>query len=377
MAAGSTSRSPAPALRVREARSDDPAWLDFVQGESRALVYHHPAWIDVLGQEYSQDAVCLMCEDADNRISGILPLVYTRGLPFGIGGELTARRLSSLPRTPVAGPLARDREALRALLAAAIDRIDADGGRQFQVKAGGPELEGLVDGLAGKPWRTSYVLPLPNSHEELRFGDARNHARITWSIRRAAKLGVRVRPAEKEQELKAWYRIYLETMRLHAVPPRPYRLFAAMWEILRPRDLMRLLIAERQEGHETQIVAGIVLLMFGETVFYAFAGAHREALGLRPNEPLHWQAIRDACEEGFARYDLGEVGDDNPGLAEFKAKWGAETYRLYRYYYPQPAPDRPSESRAGDRALTIASAAWRRLPLRTTELLGERIYGYL
>src|SRR5436190_1229616 len=299
VAAGSTSRSRAAALRVREATPDDPAWLDFVEHESRALIYHHPAWLEVLRREYSQDAICLICEDADKTVSGILPALYTRGLPLGIGGELTARRLSSLPRTPIAGPLARNTRVMTALLGAAVERIDGENGRQLQLKVAGPELDGMVNDVVGKPWRESYLLSLPSRGEDLRFGDARNHARITWSIRRAAKLGVRVREAEKEKELRSWYNLYLETMRLHVVPPRPYRLFAAMWDILRPLGSMRLLLAERCEGSEASLVAGIVLLMFGKTVFYAFAGARREALSLRPNEMLHWQAIHDASQEAL------------------------------------------------------------------------------
>src|SRR6266487_1677576 len=85
------------------------------------------------------------------------------------------------------------------------------------------------------------------------------------------------------------------------VAPRPYRLFEAIWELLRPQGLMRLLLAERHEAHGARPIAGVLLLMFGETVFYAFAGVSRNDLGLRPNELLQWQAIHDACRAGFPR----------------------------------------------------------------------------
>jgi Acetyltransferase (GNAT) domain len=368
---------PSQSARVREASPGDPAWLEFVQNEPRSTVYHHPAWFETLRREYSHDGVCLLCEGPDGRPRGILPMLYTRGVPLRLGGELTARRLSSLPRTPVAGPLATDEQALKALLEVALKKVEAEDGLRLQLKLGGPELDGLVEGLTPKPWRLSYVVALPDREEELRFGNARNQARITWSVRHAQKNGVAVRAAETEEDLGSWYGLYLETMRFHAVPPRPYRLFAAIWELLRPQGLMRLLLAERRDAHGTHVIAGVLLLMFGETVFYAFAGVNRRDLGLRPNELLQWHAIHDACREGFRRYDLGEVDDENRGLAAFKTKWGSEPYRLYRYYYPPPTPGGSAGGRFGRFALRFGYAAWRRLPIRATTALGERIYAHL
>jgi len=58
---------------------------------------------------------------------------------------------------------------------------------------------------------------------------------------------LRVREAAVEADLSAWYDVYLETMRWHAVPPLSYRLFKAMWDVLRPQGYMRLLVAELHE----------------------------------------------------------------------------------------------------------------------------------
>src|SRR5262249_49914574 len=146
---------------------------------------------------------------------------------------------------------------------------------------------------------------------------------------KAARLGVRVRPAETERELRGWYELYLDTMRWFVVPPRPYRFFELAWEHLRPQGLLRLLFAGRTEGGTATLGGGSLFLMFGQTVFYAFNGRRREELALRPNDALQWQAIHDACTAGFRRYDLGEVTHDRRGLADFKGKWGAEPRHLY------------------------------------------------
>jgi hypothetical protein len=357
-------------LRVVEVNSRaDPRWEAFVKTQSASLIYHHPAWLQVLEEAFGCKPINLACEDSDGQLLGILPLFYTQGL-------LTGRRLSSLPRTPVAGPLADDKQVMALLVREAVERIRAHRGSQFQLKMLSNTLDSLVEGVVGVPWRETYILELPERPELIRIGNSRNHARIKWSINKAARLGVHVRPAETEQELRAWYRLYLETMRWVSVPPRPYRFFQAAWEQLRPCNLLRLLLAYCNEGGRTRLLSGSLLLMFGQTVFYAFTGWRRGDLSLRPNDAIQWRAIHDACAEGYRYYDFGEVTKDNQGLAEFKNKWGAEPRWMYRYYFPAPRELEVSILDSPSRARQLASAVWRWLPIEATVLLSDLAHRY-
>jgi CelD/BcsL family acetyltransferase involved in cellulose biosynthesis len=361
------------ALRVEAidptvARDD---WDRYVERHAGGLVYHHSGWLRALRREYGQAPIGLTLVDPAGRLRGVLPLMATRGLPLRGAGGNAGRRLSSLPRTPVAGPLADHREGVAALVAAAAGRTGA--GAQLQVKVLDSQLEDLVPGVVGHPWRMTYVLDLPERPEDVRFGGARNHAAIRRAVGKAARNGVRVRPAETLAELDAWYVLYLETMRDHVVPARPRRLFRALWEDLRPRGSMRLLLAER----DGDLLAGCMMLQLGSTVFYGFNGVRRRALDLRPNDAIHWQAIHTAAAEGFRRYDLGEVVEGDAGLARFKAKWGTQPCRLHRYYFPPPehAPDTgglPEGVLA--RAVT---RAWHAVPLRATAVAGDLTYRFL
>jgi hypothetical protein len=354
----------------------DPRWASLVAGHPQGLIYHHPAWLATLGREYGRRPLVLGCEDDGGRLHGVLPLLSTRGLPFRRGGHLVGRRLSSLPRTPAAGPLAVSDEAREALITAAVARVRAQPGIQLQLKLTSPALDGMMDGLVGIRWRLSYELTLTEDPDELRFGDGRTHRRNTWAVNKARRLGVRVRPAETEAELRAWYRLYLETMRGLAVPARSYRFFQAAWDVLRPLGFMRLLLAEQPADGGTRLLAGSVFLMFGQTVHYAFTGWHRADHSLRANDLIHWQAIQDACRQGFRRYDFGEVAGNQQSLAAFKSKWGSSATQLYRYHFPSPGPAESAGSDNG-RLHGLAMATWRRLPLRATAIVGDRIYQYL
>jgi predicted N-acyltransferase len=217
------------------------------------------------------------------------------------------------------------------------------------------------------------LLELPRRAEDLRFSSSRNHSAIKRAVNKAHRSGVRVRPAAAFGELRAWYALYLDTMRHHVVPPRPLRMFTTAWDEMRPQGTMRLLLAERHGD----LLAGCILLQLGSTVFYGFNGVRRDALDLRPNDAIHWEAIHAACAQGFRRYDFGEVVERHQGLARFKAKWGTDARRLHRYYLP--APDQPPETgdAEGGPLARVAARAWRRLPLRVTALAGDLVYRFL
>jgi hypothetical protein len=353
-------------LRIVEIDPGSDRWRAWVARRPDALVYHHPAWIDVLRETYDYAPACLGCEDPAGVLRGVLPLLATHGM-------VTGRRLSSLPHTPVAGPLADTPAIAGELVRGALQRVRVSGVR-LQLKAATPTL--AVDGLARARWDDTYVLELPEHAEDLRFGSGRNHARIRWAARKADKHGVRVRMAETEEELRAWYRLYLETMRSHSVPPRPLRLFSAMWRVLRPLGMMRLALAEMASGGAREILAGSLILTSGHTAAYAFNGRRRDQLGLRPNDVIQWTVIPELCAGGVRSYDMGEVTTGQAGLADFKSKWGAEPRALYRYHHP-PAR-RPATGRLapGTRLRRTGEAAWRRLPLAATARLGDWLYGH-
>ena len=360
---------PAAAARVVELPEADPRWDAYVEAHAERLVFHHSAWLRALEREYGQRALRLAVQDAGGMLRGVLPLMVTRGLPLPGGGAVAGRRLASLPRTPVAGPLADGEAWAAALLRGAVERTPE--GAQLQIKPAGELPEGA--GLVRLPWRESFVVTLPDPPAAPRFGNSRNHSRIKWAVSKAMREGVAVRDATGLDDVRRWHRLYLDTMRHHVVPPRSRRFFEGLWEELAPRGMVRLLLAER----DGDLLAGAVVVTLGATAFYLFNGVRRDSFALRPNDVLQWRAIHDCAEAGIARYDLGEVVEHHAGLAEFKRKWGADAVRLHRWYHPAPAeaPD-PGDGAPG-RLTSAAHRAWQRVPLGATARAGDLAYRWL
>lgn len=376
----------------------DPRWEEFISSHPDALIFHHPDWLTALEDEYGNKCISLACEDENHKLRGVLPLFCTRGLPFRLGRNATNSRLSSLPRTPAAGPLALDEDATRELTRHAIQLAESFSGAQLEIKTRIAGLDHSVEGLSCIPWRSTYVEELPTAVEgkpwtefwervrlprkcgpckdcrRLRFGKAKQHHRVNWAVNKAMKLGLVVREANSEKDLETWYALYIETMRHNAVPPRSYRFFLSLWSSMQPKGRLQLLVADQELNGFKRMIAGSIVLKYGQTVVYAFTGCAPEDLCLHPHDLIQIESIRGACKGGFRWYDFGEVAEEHPALARYKTKWGARPKALYRYYSP---PMIDNASSVEGLCASIARKIWRHLPVRATQILGDVIYRYL
>ena len=196
-------------LLAGEAEKDNIVWDEFVNRHPDASVYHLSDWLNILQKESNQKILKLVCNDEDDKIVGIFPLQYTKGFPFGLGGVPGVKRLSSLPRTPIGGPLAVNEKVMQLLLEKAINIVKEDDGRFLQIKTFSSQLNVNSEYLHKFLWREIYLTEIPEHTEEIRFGDSRNHAAIKRAVKKAVKNDVIFREADKIEDLKKWYPLYV------------------------------------------------------------------------------------------------------------------------------------------------------------------------
>ena len=361
-------------LKVVIAGTDmDLKWEEFLVSHPEATVYHHPLWLKVIEEESRQEVLKLICTNDENEIVGIFTIQKTKGFPFGLGGVPGSKRLSSLPRTPIGGPLTTNEFAATKLIEKAINVVSENQDQLLQIKSYSTELDKNAELLNKHFWREIYIKEIPPHPEEIRFGNSRNHAAIKRAVNKAARSGVKYRLAATEDDLKHWYPLYLDTMRFHTTPARSFKFFANLWKYLRPKGLMSLVLAELEDDNKKVMIAGSVLFYYNGMVTYAFNGSSRNHLEYRPNDLLHMQAIVDAQKDGYKEYDLGEVSKDHAGLAAYKKKWGSKVLQMYHYYHPNPA-QLEEESLDVETASGLKSKIWRALPLGITAKIGEFVY---
>ena len=175
-----------------------------------------------------------------------------------------------------------------------------------------------------------------------------------------------------ETSAEAWLafaRLQEGTSHGHGLPAPPRRFFVEGCRSLAEQGLASLRLA-RREGVP---VAGIVLWQGARQWIYAFGASRPDALEARPNHLLIWRAIVDALQAGVG-FDLGRASPQQPGLVEFKQRWGAQAVPLAYDYWPEP---RGLNTLPRDRgALALFGRVWSHLPGPVARA-GSVLYRYM
>jgi len=155
------------------------------------------------------------------------------------------------------------------------------------------------------------------------------------AVRKAQGAGLRLREPRGERDAEVYYSVALDSARRtgESLPPLDY--YTRVWRKFGPAGQCRLLFAEL-EG-----VPQAALMLFADrgAITYAAGVALSEGLSLRPNDFIHWEAIRLAQREGFTHYRLGpmfpEVPDSWPiaRVSRFKGKFGSRAVPIIQGSY--------------------------------------------
>jgi predicted N-acyltransferase len=346
----------------------DPRWDAFVEGARGASVYHLGAWARILRSAYGFRPRYMAIEGADGDFEGVLPMFQSRG-------PVTGRRLRSLPAVaPPSGPLARTRDGLAALVEAAAATLAESGAAQWVWLSRDEAMEELVPGLGLGTTQLTWIAELAGEPDEQRTRLRKHSNNLHRSIKKAEAAALTVREGSGEADLRAFYRLYLATMREHRSLPRPYRQMRADLRELGPRDATRVFLVD----HGADTVAAGLFHVFGDTVELLYNGSDRDALQMRPNHALYWHVMRWAIERGYRRFDFGDAAEDS-SLGRFKQQWTAEPVREYIYILRsdrrtavgEAARRRNPNVGVGD---SRVGRAWGRLPLPVTQVAGAVAY---
>jgi CelD/BcsL family acetyltransferase involved in cellulose biosynthesis len=347
----------------------DPApgadWDEFVRDHPHGTAYHLAAWAEVLRSAYRFRPLYLTLKGPTGRLEGAMPLVYGNGL-------ISGSRLVSLPLVRWAGPLARNSEGEAALLGKACELVNEGEAKRLHIVSARAGLNRLHPGFAVHETDPVWWLKLPSDLDTFRARFKERSKSLPRNVRKAEREGVSVRESESVADLRAFYRLYLRTMRQQRVPPRNLRQLLAARRLLEPAGVFKLFVAEL----DGRIVAGGIFHFFGRVVDLMYNASDYRYLHVRPNHALYWEVIRRAIESGMQMFDFGGA---EPGttLAEFKQRWGAEPVPRWKHDYPA-REGRPTTAMARSMgANRVFRAAWGRAPLALTRVTASIAYRYL
>lgn len=293
----------------------------FVSGHPDATIFHTSVWQEILRRSFGYKLSAIGQPNGSGELVGLLPLML-------VPSRLTGRRLISLPFSYVCGPLAESPEAELALLAEAVRLAQLEKCRFLEIKQLKPMEENRALGFCETGHYKTFLLDLEASPEKLWSGLHKNSTQR--SIEKARREGVEILFADEWRHWEAFYRLNLYTSRTHGVPAQPLFFFRNLFERMQPLKSAQLVLAYKGKVP----AAGAVFFLYKERAVYMYGASHPDYLSYRPNHLVLWEAIGWARAKGCKIFDLGRVSAENAGLAQFKARWGAQEHQIYSYFWP-------------------------------------------
>jgi hypothetical protein len=147
------------------------------------------------------------------------------------------------------------------------------------------------------------------------------------AVRKAQKSGLSVREGARECDVREYYTLAEVSARRTGESLPPFDYYLRIWRTFRDRGQCRLLFADAGD----QRLAALLLFADRGAMTFAAGVARPEALPLRANDFVHWEAIRLAKRQGFSHYRLGPVFPEVPAswpiarVSRFKGKFGGRS----------------------------------------------------
>lgn len=311
-------------LQIRIATSASElhqGWEAYAASHSYATIYHTAAWQLVLQSTYPYRFFGVYAVDGSDSVVGILPV-------YLVSSALTGRRLSSAPFSYICDPIADNDRVAENLVDTAVRICQEHKAAYYELKCLRTCSAAAQRFQLSKQFET-YLLDLHPTEEQIW---ARTHKGIIQrGVNKAQKEGVEIRLGEDQSCIEVFHHLNLLTCRKHGIPAQPLAFHRQVWERLASQGKADFSFAY----YKNAPIASVVIFYHNEKAIYMYGASDERFLAQRPNHLLLWHAILRARQKGMTVFDLGRVSDDNPGLKEFKQRWGADTVALHYYYWPE------------------------------------------
>ncbi|AMK75882.1 MULTISPECIES: FemAB family XrtA/PEP-CTERM system-associated protein [Methylomonas] len=319
-------------------------WDHYVMAASDGSFFHLSAWQQVIKQAFAHDTYYYYTEQ-DGEITGILPLTHVNSLLFG-------NSLVSNAFCVYGGIVASNDEAFAALQAQAQQLA-----RELGVDS--LEMRNRQQHHPDWPHKELYV----TFRKELDPYVEKNLNAIPRKQRAMVRAGIKAGLSSViDDNVERLYRAYSESVRNLGTPVFPKKYFQILLDVF--GENCEVLTIE----HEGQLVASVMSFYFKGEVLPYYGGGTDAARDLKGNDFMYWEVMRRAVEKGCKIFDYGrsKVGT---GSYRFKKHWGFEPEPLYYEVDLVKAKQIPEINPLNPK-YRLFIAAWKRLPLPVSQLVG-------
>ncbi len=330
------------------AQGMEDAWDAFVRAQPMGTFFHLAGWKHVIENAFAHRTYYLMAQ-RDGRVCGVLPLTRIQSPLFG-------HTLISNAFCVFGGPVASDTEA-RAVLEAEAERI----GREFKVRC----IEFRLAAPTHSHWTcrdglyVNFRRPIhANLEDNMRAIPRKQRAMVRKGMSNAL-LSV------CDDTVDRLHQVYAQSVRNLGTPVFSKRYFQMLKsQFAADCDIVTVL-------HQDEPVASVMNFYFRGQVLPYYGGGTAKAREFAANDFMYWEVMRRAWEKGAQIFDFGrsKIGT---GSYNFKRNWGFEPEPIYCEFLPIASSKLPNVNPLNPK-YSLMIAAWKRLPLPITNLIGPAI----
>lgn len=319
-------------------------WDSFVEATADATFFHQSGWKDVIEKAFGHKAYYLYVEN-NGQISGILPLVHVKSLLFGNSLVSTAFCVyGGIVANDEQSYIELDKEACRLAEELAVDCL---------------EMRNRVQKAPERPHKELYV----TFRKELDPDVEKNFLNIPRKQRAMVRKGIDSGLTSTiDNNVDRLYQAYSESVRNLGTPVFPKKYFQTLKDVF--TDQCEVLTVE-QNG---QLIASVMNFYFKDEVLPYYGGGTDMARNVKGNDFMYWEVMRRAVEKGIKIFDYGrsKIGT---GSYSFKKNWGFQPEPLFYEFHLVKSDSLPDINPLNPK-YQLFIAAWKRLPLRISQMVG-------
>jgi len=289
----------------------DPLWNAFIRSHPDAGIFHHPAWLTLLHDQYQFETFAICLQDGDT-IRGGIPFCEVRG----------PKRLVCLPFADYCGPLGASPADVQLLM----DHVRSEAmrrGARIEVRS---ELRPDCGFASSK----AHWLHATNIEREPKGLLKSLKLRVQRPIKKAQRGGLKTEIRRDVEAMEIFYWLHLKTRKRQGVPIQPRRYFTLFHRHIIDQKLGFISLT----GNKTQYMSAGVFCGYKDKIVYKYGASDRACLDLSPNHLMLWDTMLYAKEQGFVRFDFGKTASSHSGLRHFKSGWNATESELCYSYFP-------------------------------------------
>jgi hypothetical protein len=337
-------------------------WDDFVYSHELGSIYHTSYWMEMIKKVYEHEPCYLILKDKDGNLSAGLPLCFVKS-------KIGRNRFVSVPCAQYCDPLVTSQEEFGQFISYLLDFIKNRDFRSIELRMTKPI----------QPHKSKYGRVLNEYHHHLLNLDqpldmikrSLHKSCIQRGISKAYKSGLELSVGESINDVKSFYKLYLQMRRRHGLLPQPFSFFSNMWGNMSKSKNITILLAK----HKGRIISSVLLLKYRNTVIYEYGASNEDMMNVRPSHLLLWEAIKHSQLEGYKTFDFGRTSNENDSLSQFKSRWGAKRQPLF--YYLVPDVNIHASMRKSNLINKMMNYSMKYLPSPLCQLMGQVVYKYV